>query len=230
MAPPTGAAGRFVTIEGGEGTGKTTLLAALAERARSGGLDVVTCREPGGTALGERLRTALLGADGAAPDPRAELLVFAAARAQLVAEVIRPALERGALVLCDRYADSTTAYQHHGRGLPRETVDAVNAAATGGLTPDLTLLLDLPADEGLRRAGRAGDYMEREARDASRSTSACARGHVATPSSHRRVARMEPTSAGASSTRREMRKAWRTWRGERSCERHNSAPPVAGPE
>lgn len=164
MAPPADAApGCFVTIEGGEGTGKTTLLAALAERARAAGLDVVTCREPGGTALGERLRSALLGADGAAPDPRAELLVFAAARAQLVAEVIRPALERGALVLCDRYADSTTAYQHHGRGLPLETVDAVNAAATGGLTPDLTLLLDLPADEGLRRAGRAGDYMEREA-------------------------------------------------------------------
>jgi len=163
VAPPSGdAAGCFVTIEGGEGTGKTTLLAALDERARAEGLDVVTCREPGGTPLGERLRSALLGPDGAAPDPRAELLVFAAARAQLVAEVIRPALERRALVLCDRYADSTTAYQHHGRGLPRETVDAVNAAATGGLTPDLTLLLDLPAAEGLRRAGRAGDYMERE--------------------------------------------------------------------
>lgn len=164
MAPPTGdAAGCFVTIEGGEGTGKTTLLTALAERARAEGFDVVTCREPGGTALGERLRSALLGPDGAAPDPRAELLVFAAARAQLVTEVIRPALERGALVLCDRYADSTTAYQHHGRGLPRQTVDAVNAAATGGLTPNLTLLLDLPPAEGLRRAGRAGDYMEREA-------------------------------------------------------------------
>ncbi|MCY3656572.1 MAG: dTMP kinase [Chloroflexi bacterium] len=164
MAPSTGdLAGCFVTIEGGEGTGKTTLLAALAERARAKGLDVVTCREPGGTALGERLRSALLGADGSAPDPRAELLVFGAARAQLVAEVIRPALERGWLVLCDRYADSTTAYQHHGRGLPRETVDAVNAAATGALTPDLTLLLDLSPDEGLRRAGRAGDYMEREA-------------------------------------------------------------------
>lgn len=162
MAPPAGT-GCFVTIEGGEGTGKTTLLAALAERARAEGLDVVTCREPGGTALGERLRSALLGPDGAAPDPRAELLVFAAARAQLVAEVIRPALDRGALVLCDRYADSTTAYQHHGRGLLRDTVDAVNAAATGGLTPDLTLLLDLPAAEGLRRAGRAGDYIEREA-------------------------------------------------------------------
>ncbi|MXZ63358.1 MAG: dTMP kinase [Chloroflexi bacterium] len=164
MAPPTGdAAGCFVTIEGGEGTGKTTLLAALAERGRAAGLDVVTCREPGGTALGERLRSALLGSDGSAPDPRAELLVFGAARAQLVSEVIRPALERGALVLCDRYADSTTAYQHHGRGLPRDTVDAVNAAATGGLAPDLTLLLDLLAEEGLRRAGRAGDYMEREA-------------------------------------------------------------------
>lgn len=164
MAPRTGAArGCFVTIEGGEGTGKTTLLAALDERARSEGFDVVTCREPGGTPLGERLRSALLGSDGSAPDPRAELLVFAAARAQLVAEVIRPALDRRALVLCDRYADSTTAYQHHGRGLPRDTVDAVNAAATGGLAPDLTLLLDLPADEGLRRAGRAGDYMEREA-------------------------------------------------------------------
>lgn len=154
--------GCFVTIEGGEGVGKTTLLAGLANRAREAGLDVVVCREPGGTALGERLRDALLRADGEAPDAHAELLVFAAARAQLVAEVIRPALGRSALVLCDRYADSTTAYQHFGRGLPRATVDAVNAAATGGLTPDLTLLLDLPPAEGLRRAGRAGDYMERE--------------------------------------------------------------------
>ena len=154
--------GCFVTIEGGEGVGKTTLLAALADHAREAGLDVVVCREPGGTALGERLRNALLRAGGDAPDAHAELLVFAAARAQLVAEVIRPALERSALVVCDRYADSTTAYQHFGRGLPRATVDAVNAAATGGLTPDLTLLLDLPPAEGLRRAGRAGDYMERE--------------------------------------------------------------------
>jgi len=155
-------AGCFVTIEGGEGAGKSTLLDALAERARTAGFEVVTCREPGGTALGERLREALLGSGGPAPDARAELLVFAAARAQLVAEVIRPALERGALVLCDRFADSTTAYQHHGRRLPRDTVDAVNAAATDGLTPDLTLLLDLPPAAGLRRAGRAGDYMERE--------------------------------------------------------------------
>ena len=158
---PAGA-GSFVTIEGGDGAGKSTLLAALAERARAAGLEVVTCREPGGTTLGERLRDALLGSGGHAPDAVAELLVFAAARAQLVAEVIRPAIEAGLLVFCDRYADSTVAYQHHGRRLPRDTVDAVNAAATGGLTPDLTLLLDLPPAEGLRRAGRAGDYMERE--------------------------------------------------------------------
>ena len=158
--------GRFVTIEGGEGAGKSTLLAALAGRAREAGGEVVTCREPGGTGLGERLREALLGASsGEPPDPRAELLVFASARAQLVAEVIRPALERGALVLCDRYLDSTVAYQHHGRGIERAEVDAVNAVATGGLLPDLTLLLDLPPYEGLRRVGRAGDYLESEPLD-----------------------------------------------------------------
>ena len=101
--------GCFVTIEGGEGAGKSTLLAALVERAGAAGADVVSCREPGGTALGERLREALLGAPAGqeVPDPRAELLVFAAARAQLVAEVIRPALASGALVVCDRFADSS---------------------------------------------------------------------------------------------------------------------------
>lgn len=155
--------GRFVSIEGGEGAGKSTLLAALAQRAGAARHESVTCREPGGTELGERLREALLGASSAEPpDARAELLTFAAARAQLVADVIRPALERGALVLCDRYADSTVAYQHHGRGLERAEVDAANAVATGGLWPDLTLLLDLPPFEGLRRVGRETDYLERE--------------------------------------------------------------------
>ena len=162
--------GRFVTLEGGEGAGKSTLLATLAERARSAGDGdadpVVTCREPGGTWLGERLREALLGAPPSEhPDATAELLVFAAARAQIVAELIRPALERGALVLCDRYADSTVAYQHYGRGIEREAVDAANAVATGGLKPDLTVLLDLPPFEGLRRVGRVTDYLEREPLD-----------------------------------------------------------------
>ncbi len=158
--------GRFVTLEGGEGAGKSTLLAALEARACEAGGEVVTCREPGGTWLGERLREALLGAPSTEPpDPRAELLVFASARAQLLAEVIRPALERGALVLCDRYADSTVAYQHYGRGIERSDVDAANAVATGGLLPDLTLLLDVPPYEGLRRVGRAGDYLESEPLD-----------------------------------------------------------------
>lgn len=157
--------GRFVTLEGGEGAGKTTLQGSLEDRARRAGHAVVTCREPGGTQLGERLRDALLGHSSESPDIVAELLVFTAARAQLVAEVIRPALDRGALVLCDRYLDSTVAYQHYGRGIEREAVDAANAVATGGLLPDLTVLLDLPPFEGLRRVGRVSDYLEREPLD-----------------------------------------------------------------
>ena len=154
--------GLFVTIEGGEGAGKSTLIEALAERARSSGGEVVTCREPGGTALGERVRAWLLQPD-ATHAPRAELLAFGAARAELVSEVIAPALEGGALVLCDRFADSTVAYQHFGRGLARPAVDAVNALATHGVWPDLTVLLDLPPSEGLRRAAADdGDYIERE--------------------------------------------------------------------
>jgi dTMP kinase len=155
--------GWFVTLEGGEGAGKSTQLDALAALARNAGHEVVTCREPGGTALGERLRRALFDLERA-PEPLAELLVFGAARAQLVGEVIRPALDRGALVICDRFADSTVAYQHYGRGLPVDDVAAVNHAATGGLVPDLTLLFDLPPEVGRGRGQRGGsDYLEREA-------------------------------------------------------------------
>ena len=151
-----------MTFEGGEGAGKSTQLTALAERARAAGARVVTCREPGGTELGERLRSALLGLPDP-PDPRAELLTFAAARAQLVAEVVAPALAEGALVLCDRFADSTVAYQHYGRGLDLALVRAVNEAATAGVVPDLTVLLDVPPSVGLTRDARTHDYMEREA-------------------------------------------------------------------
>ncbi|MGE0228385.1 MAG: dTMP kinase [Dehalococcoidia bacterium] len=155
--------GRFVTLEGGEGAGKSTQIQTLAVLAREAGIEVVTCREPGGTVLGERLRAALFDLERA-PEPLAELLVFNAARAQLVVEVIRPALEDGALVLCDRFTDSTVAYQHYGRGLPLETVEAVNRAATGGLTPDLTILYDLPPEVGRARGQHGGsDYLEREA-------------------------------------------------------------------
>lgn len=154
--------GRFVTLEGGEGAGKSTQIEALARLAGDAGREVIACREPGGTALGEALRSALFAEREPAPAPAAELLIFAAARAQLVAEVIRPALARGALVLCDRYADSTVAYQHHGRGLEAEAVRAINAVATDGLWPDLTILLDLDPKDGFARGERGGDYLERE--------------------------------------------------------------------
>lgn len=155
--------GHFVTLEGGEGAGKSTLVAALAERARGRGIDVILCREPGGTPLGERLREALFGLE-TAPSALGELLTFSAARAELVATVIRPGLDAGALVICDRFTDSTLAYQGYGRGLDIETIRAVNAAATGGLVPELTLLLDLEPAVG-RARGQAGgsDYLEREA-------------------------------------------------------------------
>lgn len=149
-------AGFFVALEGGEGAGKSSLLRALGERLQGRGREVVLTREPGGTPLGERVRGIILGQDDAA-GPLAELLLFEAARAQLVATVIRPALERGATVLCDRFGASSIAYQGYGRGLARDMVERANAIATGGLTPDITLLLDLPVEAGLaRRAGAGG--------------------------------------------------------------------------
>jgi dTMP kinase len=146
--------GRFIALEGGEGAGKSRLVSELAERQRARGREVVVVREPGGTPLGERVRELILS-EREGVDPVAELLLFEAARAQLVASVIRPALERGAVVLCDRFSASSTAYQGLGRGLGREPVERANAIASHGVTPHLTLLLDVPVDVGLRR--RAGD-------------------------------------------------------------------------
>jgi dTMP kinase len=160
-----------VTLEGGEGAGKSTQARALAERLRSASREVVQTREPGGTPFGEIVRTLALHhavAEGAPPvqfGQTAELLLFSASRAQLVEAVIRPALHRGAVVLCDRFTDSTLAYQGYGRGIDVELIARANAIATGGLTPDLTVLLDLPVETGLaRRLGEAApDHFEREA-------------------------------------------------------------------
>jgi len=146
--------GRFIVLEGGEGAGKSRLAEALRERLEAAGEQVVVTREPGGTALGEELRDVLLRHQGL-DDPLAELLLFEAARAHLVATVIAPALDAGKTVICDRYTASSVAYQSSGCGLPREEVDLANAIATRGLEPDLTLLLDVPVDIGLRR--RTGD-------------------------------------------------------------------------
>jgi len=154
--------GLLVTLEGGEGAGKSTQIARLAERARELGREVVTCREPGGTEVGEHLRNALFGL-AHAPGALTELLTFSAARAELVATVIEPALERGALVLCDRFTDSTIAYQGYGRGLNVATIEVVNEIATGGLEPDLTLLFDISPSRGRARGTAGGtDYLERE--------------------------------------------------------------------
>jgi len=147
--------GWLVALEGGDGAGKSTLVAALAARVRAAGREAVTTREPGGTALGERIRIVVAGGD-AVPSAVAELLLFEAARAQLVEEVLRPQLARGAVVICDRFTGSSVAYQGYGRGLGREVVERANAIATGGLEPDLTLLLDLPAEMGLARRTGAG--------------------------------------------------------------------------
>ena len=152
LTTSAGARGPFITLEGPDGSGKSSLLPRLASVLRARGLDVVTTREPGSTPLGERIRALLLDTEPKIDHSgEADALLFAAARAQHVAEVIRPALARGAVVLCDRYADSSLAYQGGGSGVPMDELRAVQHFATGGLQPDLTILLDLPVEVGLSR-------------------------------------------------------------------------------
>lgn len=148
--------GIFITFEGGEGVGKTTHIRFLAGVLIERGYEVVCLREPGGTSVGEALRAVVLDPAHAEMCAESELLIYEAARAQIVAQVIRPALERGAVVLCDRFFDSTVAYQVYGRGLPLDFVERANAFATGGLVPDRTILLACAgsAQEGLARATR----------------------------------------------------------------------------
>jgi dTMP kinase len=156
--------GWFITVEGPDGAGKTTQAGALAEHLRDRGLDPLLTREPGGTWLGERIRDILLARTDptAAPDPMTDALLFNAARRQLVAEVLRPALAAGRTVVCARYADSTLAYQGFGSGVPLDRLRALAAAATDGLQPDLTILLDLPIRAGLTRKA-PGDVTRFEA-------------------------------------------------------------------
>jgi dTMP kinase len=156
------ARGRLLVFEGVEGAGKSTQAGRLHRDLESAGHDVCLVREPGGTPLGERIRAILLAGQGEMT-PEAEALLFMASRAELVQRVVRPALDRGAVVIADRFFLSTYAYQCGGRELPELTVREANALATGGLVPDLTLLLRMPADTGLARAAGRGkaDRMER---------------------------------------------------------------------
>jgi dTMP kinase len=156
MPPPAGPRGRFISFEGPDGAGKTTQLRLLAARLEAAGHRVVCTREPGGTPLGEQLRTLILPRDDTTNDPVAELLLLNAARAQLVAQVIRPALAARAVVLADRYADATLAYQGYGRGGDLAELRTIIAIATRGLQPDRTILLDLPIDASLDRLTTRG--------------------------------------------------------------------------
>ncbi len=147
----------LITLEGPDGSGKTTQARLLAEWLRGEGYDVVLTREPGGSDIGEQIRAVLHDPRNTAMDARAEILLYSADRAQHVVQVIRPALAAGRIVISDRYADSTLAYQGYGRGLDLETLRAITAFATGGLAPDLTLCLDIAPQVGLarRRSGSA---------------------------------------------------------------------------
>ncbi|WPN97011.1 dTMP kinase [Pseudomonas sp. MUP55] len=148
--------GLFMTLEGPEGAGKSTNRDYLAERLRAAGVEVVLTREPGGTPLAERIREVLLTPGDEAMNPDTELLLVFAARAQHLAQVIRPALARGAVVICDRFTDSTYAYQGGGRGLCRERIATLETFVQADLRPDLTLLFDLPVEVGMARASARG--------------------------------------------------------------------------
>ncbi|MFN9213323.1 MAG: dTMP kinase [Gemmatimonadota bacterium] len=148
-------AGALVVLEGVEGAGKTTQVARLVARLRAGGRTAQSCREPGGTALGDAVRALLLAPDGDVA-PEAEALLFFASRAQLVARVIVPALARGEVVVLDRFFLSSYAYQIAGRGLDRDRIRDANRLAVGGVRPDVTCVLDCPVTDGLARAGRRG--------------------------------------------------------------------------
>lgn len=156
--------GLFITLEGPEGAGKSTNREYLAERLRAAGIEVLLTREPGGTPLAERIRDVLLTPVEEVMNADTELLLVFAARAQHLATVIRPALERGAVVLCDRFTDSTYAYQGAGRGLSLARIAALEDFVQGELRPDLTLVFDLPVDVGLARASARGrlDRFEQE--------------------------------------------------------------------
>ena len=153
----------FITFEGAEGSGKTVQTRALYRRLTRLAIPALLTHEPGGTVAGERIARLVKWAHDAGISPLTELLLFNASRAQLVEEIIKPALKSGKLVICDRYADSTIAYQGYGRGLDMETVKSLNNTATQGLKPGLTILLDIPFEAGIaRKANRKHDRFEQE--------------------------------------------------------------------
>lgn len=157
--------GKFITLEGGEGVGKSTNLAFLQTRLLDAGIDVRVTREPGGTPLGEAIRGLLLNEGPTAPSALAEVLLVFAARAQHIQEVIEPALAAGRWVLCDRFTDATYAYQGFARGLSQSAIATLESLVQGSLQPDLTVLLDLPPSIGLKRASQRAELDRFEVED-----------------------------------------------------------------
>lgn len=151
----------FITLEGPDGSGKSMQVGELADFIRRQGYEVLTTREPGGTFIGDQIREVIMRMDNKSMNPRTEILLFCAARAQIVAELIRPQLEKGVVVLSDRYADSTLAYQGYGHGIDLDILRRILAFATGGLVPDLTLLLDVDVEKGLARRHSGGGEWNR---------------------------------------------------------------------
>ena len=157
--------GVFVAFEGPEGAGKSTQLRRLAEKLKAQGLEPLVTKEPGGTPVGEHVRRVVLLEPDLDINPMTEFLLYSASRAQLVADVLRPALQADRVVLCDRYTGASVAYQGYGRGLPLGFVRSFSAEVTGGLTPDLTLLFDLEPEVGLARVARRGEKDRLEGAD-----------------------------------------------------------------
>lgn len=153
--------GIFITFEGIDGCGKSTQCEMLKSHLESEGKDFIFVREPGGTVIGERIREILLDKKNSQMTARTELLLFEAARAQITDEVIKPALEEGKIVLCDRFFDSSSAYQGMARGMGMDFVGSLNMAATGGLKPDITFFFDITAEEALARRGKRGEASDR---------------------------------------------------------------------
>jgi dTMP kinase len=151
----------FITLEGPDGSGKSVQIPALAEFIRQQGFEVLTTREPGGTDIGDQIRQVIMKLGNTSMHPRTEILLFCAARAQIVEEVLRPSLQRGVVVLSDRYADSTLAYQGYGHGVDLDELRRLLNFTTGGLKPDLTILLDVNAEEGLKRRQSSGGEWNR---------------------------------------------------------------------
>ena len=155
----------FITLEGPDGSGKTSQLPLLAEYLRTQGFDVLTTREPGGTSISEQIRAVLHSLENMEMNPRTEILLYQASRAQLVVQVIRPHLVKGGVVISDRFADSTLAYQGYGHQLDLEPLGVLVSFATGGLKPDLTILLDIDVEVGLQRRKQGGNWNRLDAYD-----------------------------------------------------------------